>query len=178
MMPWNDFERKKHAFVSSRLDYCNSLYVGTSQSTLSRLQIVQNAAARLLTGSRKQDHITPILSSLHWLPVRYRIDLKILLFVFKSLNGLAPCYISDLLQPYSPSRSLRSSDQKLLIVPRSRLILWGDRAFAVSAPRLWNSLPLHIRTASTLLSFKSLLKTHFFSQAFLQNVVQWHVVEN
>ncbi len=71
-----DFERVMHAFVSSRLDYCNSLYVGISQSTLSRLQIVQNAAARLLTGSRKRDHITPILSSLHWLPVHYRIDIK------------------------------------------------------------------------------------------------------
>ncbi len=156
-----------HAFVSSRLDYCNSLYVGINQSSLSRLQIVQNAAARLLTGSRKRDHITRILSSLHWLPVRYRIDFKILLFVFKSLNGLAPPYLSDLLQSYSPSRSLRSADQKLLTVPWAKRKLWGDGAFSVMAPRLWNSLPLNIRTASTLGSFKSLLKTHLFSLAFL-----------
>ncbi len=77
-----DFERVMHTFVSSRLDYYNSMYVGINQSTLSRLQIVQNAAARLLTGSQKRDHITPILSFLHWLPVRYRIDFKILLFIF------------------------------------------------------------------------------------------------
>lgn len=85
-----------HAFVNSRLDYCNALYAGINQLTLRRSQIVQNAAARLLTGSRKRSHITPILFSLHWLPIRYRIDFKILLFVFKSLNGLAPPYLSDL----------------------------------------------------------------------------------
>ncbi len=152
-----------HAFVSSRLDYCNSLYVGISQSTLSRLQIVQNATARLLTGSQKRDHITPILSSLHWLPVHYRIDFEILLFVFKSLNGLTS-YISDLLQTYSPSRSLRSSDQKLLIVTRSRRNLWGDCAFI--GPRLWKSLPLYIRTASTLVSFKSLSPRLFCKMLF------------
>ncbi len=81
-----------HAFVSTRLDYCNSLYVGINQSSLARLQMVQNAAARLLTGVRKREHITPVLISLHWLPVRFRIDFKVLLLVFKCLNGLAPEY--------------------------------------------------------------------------------------
>lgn len=71
-----DLEKVIHAFISSRLDYCNSLYVGIGQSELNRLQLVQNAAARLLTGKKKQEHITPVLSSLHWLPVRHRIDFK------------------------------------------------------------------------------------------------------
>ncbi len=71
------------------MDYCNSLYLGLPKSLLARLQMVQNAAARLLTGAKKHDHITPILASLHWLPVSFRIQFKILLIVFKALNGQA-----------------------------------------------------------------------------------------
>ena len=97
-----DLERVIHAFISTRLDYCNALYAGLNQGTISRLQLVQNAAAHLLTGTRRRDHITPVLASLHWLPVRFRIDFKILLFVFKSLNGLAPIYLSELLEVHDP----------------------------------------------------------------------------
>ena len=79
-----DLEKVIHAFISSRLDYCNSLYVGLDQRSLRRLQLVQNAAARLLTGTKKREHISPVLASLHWLPVRFRIDFKILMFVLKS----------------------------------------------------------------------------------------------
>lgn len=161
-----DLQKIIHAFVSSRLDYCNSLYIGISQSSLSRLQLVQNAAARLLTGTRRRDHITPVLASLHWLPVRQRIDFKVLLFVFKALNGLAPSYISDLLSPYSNIRSLRSADQRLLTVRGSNLKLKGGRAFAVAAPNLWNSIPTSIRLAPSTETFKSRLKTHLYSLAF------------
>ena len=83
------FETVIHAFITSQLYYCNALYFGVSQSSLTRLRLVQNAAARLLTGARKRELITPILASLHWLPVHFRVHFKILLFVFKSLNGLA-----------------------------------------------------------------------------------------
>src|SRR4029434_7347240 len=82
-----DLEKVIHSFISSRLDYCNSLCTGISHSSLSRLQLVQNAAARLVTGTRKRNHISPILASLHWLPVRFRVDFKVLLFVFKALSG-------------------------------------------------------------------------------------------
>uniref|UniRef100_A0A3B5Q121 Reverse transcriptase domain-containing protein n=1 Tax=Xiphophorus maculatus TaxID=8083 RepID=A0A3B5Q121_XIPMA len=102
IVPVDHFEILIHAFITTRLDYCNSLYVGVSQSSLSRLQLVQNAAARLLTGSRKREHVTPILYSLHWLPVHFRVHFKILLFVFKSLNGLAPSYLSELLHIHCP----------------------------------------------------------------------------
>lgn len=91
--------------------------------------MVQNSAARLLTGKWKFDHITPILSSLQWLPVKYTIEYKILLMVFKSLNGLAPGYLSDLLHFHNPSRSLRSGNLALLVLPRARLKHQGDRAF-------------------------------------------------
>ncbi len=79
----SNFQTVIHAFVTTRLDYCNSLYYGVSQSSLSRLQLVQNAAARLLSGTCKYESITPILSALHWLPIKYRIDFKILLLCIK-----------------------------------------------------------------------------------------------
>ncbi|KAK0143129.1 Dysbindin [Merluccius polli] len=144
-LPQSDLERVIHAFITSQLDYCNALYTGIDQSQLRHLQLVQNSAARLLTCTKKREHITPVLASLHWLPIRYRIDFKLLLTVYKSLHGLAPTYLSDLLHHHSPSRALRSADQLRLEEPRSRLKTRGDRAFAVAAPRLWNCLPLHIR---------------------------------
>lgn len=159
----HDFEILIHAFITTRLDYCNALYTGLSKTLMARLQLVQNAAARLLTGFRKFDHISPILQSLH---VHFRTDLKIILFVFKCLHGLAPQYLSDLLVPYTPFRSLRSADQALLVVPKTKRKSRGDRAFAVAAPRLWNELPLHIRLTESLPVFKSRLKTHKFSLAF------------
>ncbi len=155
-----------HAFVTSRLDYCNSLYCGISKCQIAHLQLVQNAAARLLLKCRKYEHITPVLKSLHWLPVCQRIDFKILLFVYKSLHNLAPVYLSELLHLYTPSRSLRSRDQALLVVPRVRLKRRGERAFAVAGPRLWNALPLEIRMAPSLSVFKSLLKTYLFSLVY------------
>ncbi len=140
--------------MSTHLDYCNAVYTGVNQISLSHLQLVQNAATRLLTGKGKWKYITPILTSFHWLPVSFQINVKILLFVFKSLNGLAPQYISDLLHVYTPSRSL------------SLQISCCDCAFSVVAPKLWNQLPLHIKMAPTLETFKSHLKTHFYSMAF------------
>uniref|UniRef100_A0A8C1IL60 Reverse transcriptase domain-containing protein n=1 Tax=Cyprinus carpio TaxID=7962 RepID=A0A8C1IL60_CYPCA len=139
ILSFNIFEQVIHAFISNRLDYCNALYIGVNQISLSCLQLVQNAAARLLTGTRKHEHITPILASLHWLPVYFRIHFKILMFVFKSLNGLAPQYISELLHIYTPSRSLRSGDQLRLNVPRTRLKTRGNRSFSAVAPKLWKS---------------------------------------
>lgn len=75
-LSFKNFEKVIYAFITSKFDYCNSLYAGISQTALSQLQLVQNAAAELLMGFHKWDHITPVLRSLHWLPVRYRVDFK------------------------------------------------------------------------------------------------------
>ncbi len=154
-----NFEKVIHAFVISRLDYCKSLYYGINCSSMERLQLVQNAAASLLTGTCKYQHISPILISLQWLPIKLRVEFKILILVFKSLNNLALVYLTELLHSHKPVRSLRSEHSKMLSVPRSRLKPCGDRAFAVARPTLWNNLPVAIRTAPSLYTFKSMLKS-------------------
>lgn len=91
-------------FITSRLDYCNALYAGVSQASLRELQLVQNAAAQLLSNSPRYAHITPVLCSLHWLPIQYRVKFKTCLFIFKAVHRLAPPYLSDLLSRYSTLR--------------------------------------------------------------------------
>ena len=118
MLSAADAETLIHAFISSRLDYCNSFFWDLPNSTTRSLQLVQNAAARPLNRTRKFDHITPILAFLHWLPITSRSNLKVLLLTYKALHGLAPSYLKDLIIPYSPSQSLRSSGAGLLSLPK------------------------------------------------------------
>ena len=124
-----------------------------------------NTAARLVTHLRKLESITPVLFKLHWLPVKQRIEFKMLLLVFKSLNGLAPRYLREKLV-YKKSNGLRSSDKKLLIIPKSNLKCYGDRSFSFAGPKLWNSLPCDLRTCDSLEFFKRKLKTLLFKEAF------------
>ena len=155
-----------HAFITSRIDYGNSLLWGIPKLLQQRLQHVQNSAARLVKRKKKSDHISPVLYDLHWLPIAQRIKFKLLLITYKALQNMAPGYISDLISTYQPARSLRSADASLLNVPYSRLATCGDRAFSVAAPKLWNSLPLQLRNSTSLTSFKSGLKTFLFKEAF------------
>ena len=108
------------AYVMSKIDYCNSLLYGIPDKLLNRIQRIQNYAARVVPRLHKFSHITPALAALHWLPVNRRIDFKIALLVYKALNGQAPAYIADLLQPYDPPRKLRSADKQLHSAPTTR----------------------------------------------------------
>ncbi|TWW78147.1 putative RNA-directed DNA polymerase from transposon X-element [Takifugu flavidus] len=144
----HDAEKLIHAFVTSRLDYCNSLLSGCPNNSLRSLQLIQNAAARVLTGIDKRDHITPVLASLHWLPVKFRIIFKTLLLTYKVLRGLAPSYLEELVIPYQPNRPLRSQNAGLLVVPRDSRSRMGGRAFSYQAPLLWNQLPVQFQLLS------------------------------
>ena len=155
-----------HAVISSKLDYCNSLLYGLPDVHLQRLQRAQNTAARIITRTRKFEHITPILKQLHWLPVSHRIVFKLLLFTYKALNGISPQYLKNLITPRSSLRTLRSSDKCLLHTPKWNLVSYGRRSFSSAAPELWNSLPLDIKTSPNVNIFKRRLKTHIFQRAF------------
>ena len=157
------------SLVLTRLDYCNSLLCGIPDKQLHRLQQIQNKAARLITLSKQREHITPILKKLHWLPVKYRIDFKVLLLVYKALNGKAPVYIRDMLINYHPHRQLRSSVKDLLVVPRINMASAGHRSFSVYAPHLWNTLELSIKQSASVQAFKTNLKTLFFSKYYLRS---------
>ncbi len=166
MLSTSNAEILINAFMSSRLDYCNALLGGCSARLINKLQLVQNAAARVLTRTRRYDHISPVLSTLHWLPIKHRIDFKIVLMTYKALNGLAPQYLSDLLSHYSPPRPLRSQNSGRLIIPRISKSTAGGRSFSFLAPKLWNNLPNTVREADTLCQFKSRLKTHLFNLTY------------
>ena len=153
-----------HAFVTSKLDYCNSLFYNLPNKSLHRLKKIQNTAVRIITRCNPQDNITPHLKSLHWLPVPLRIDFKILLLTFKVLNGLAPKYLRDLIKLRVTPKNLRSESNQHLDTPRSRTVTYGDRAFAIAAPVLWNALPDSIRLEPELTTFKRKLKTHLFGK--------------
>ena len=156
-----------HAFVTCKLDNCNALLYGLPKCLTQKLQSVQNCAARLVSRNSKFTRITPVLRGLHWLPIEKRVIFKVLLLTYKALNNLAPTYISELINRYNPSRHLRSSDQCLLASRKSKLKSYGDRAFSVAAPRLWNALPSAIRFSSSLNLFKSRLKSHLFKESYL-----------
>ncbi|XP_064622341.1 uncharacterized protein LOC135484636 [Lineus longissimus] len=154
------------ALVLSRLDYCNSSLAGISEQSLRKLQLVQNRAARLVTRTNRRAHITPVLPELHWLPVRERIQFKLILLTYKVYHHLAPNYLNDLLEHYTPPRSLRSGSMDLLKENKYRLKTFGGRSFSILAPQVWNSLPSTLRAAQDVNTFRRDLKTYLFVQAY------------
>ena len=156
-----------HAFVCSRIDYCNSILIGLPRVRLSPLQSVLNAAARL----PKFPHISSFMvNQLHWLPLLARIQFKVLVLVLKSKLGTTPKYLRDLICPplsAASHRPLRSRDRHFLFVPRVRTTLAQTRSFANIGPSLWNALPSSLRItllSGSLPTSLSLLKTSFFSR--------------
>ena len=114
---------------------------------------------------KKTNHITSVLKKMHWLPVNDRIMFKLLLITYKSLNGLAPVYINELLHHYSPCRPLRSSGYNLVVILKTTAVTNGDRSFAEIAPKLWNQLPVAIGQSDSVNSFKRALKRYQFRES-------------
>ena len=143
------------ALVSTKLDYCNSLLYNLPDTSINRLQRVQNSLARVVVPySKRSNHITPTLVKLHWLPVKKRIEFKIATITYKVLQNKQPSYLFDILQPYNPPRDLRSSNKLLLTKPFINSAL-GRRFFSFAAPHIWNLLPDYLRNASSLSTFTS-----------------------
>jgi hypothetical protein len=155
------------AFVISRLDYCNSLLTGIPSYLLNKLQQIQNNAARLISKTSKREHITPVLESLHWLPLKSRLEYKIASFVYQCRNDpLFPAYLTDLLQIYNRTRHLRSSQNNFLTKPKINLKSIGERSFVFQSPETWNKLHKEIKEANSVNSFKNKLKTSLFREVY------------
>ncbi|XP_058622223.1 uncharacterized protein LOC131533766 [Onychostoma macrolepis] len=133
------------ALVISRLDYCNALLAGLPSNTVKPLQMIQNAAARLVFKEPKRAHVTPLFISLHWLPIAARIKFKTLMLAHRTTTGSAPAYMHSLLRIYIPSRNLRSASERRLVVPSQRGSKSLSRTFSFTIPGWWNDLPTHIR---------------------------------
>ncbi len=155
------------ALVISRLDYCNALLAGLPSNAIKPLQMIQNAAARQVFNEPKRAHVTPLLISLHWLPVAARIKFKTLMLAYRTTTGSAPAYFHSLMTIYIPSRSLRSTSERRLVVPSQRGTKSLSRTFSFTVPGWWNELPTPIRNAESLTIFKQHLKTHLFHHHYI-----------
>ena len=153
-----------HATVISRLDYANAVLYGIAETQLDRLQRLQNYAARLITGDSREVDSAEVLKTLHWLPVRARIRYKILLLTYEALNNLAPPYLKDMLAVQTNARNTRSSNGGPRLVEKKSNLRFGDRAFSVCAPKLWNRLPVSLRSCPDINAFKRQLKTSLFKE--------------
>ncbi len=150
------------SLVISRLDYCNNLLCGVTLELLYHLQVVLNIFAQLIARTMCHEHISPVLPNLHCQPVDACIDFKTKIMVCKALNGEAPGYLRCLLELYIPERALRSVDKEFPVVPRTKLRTVRDPGFCVHAPKMLNTLPHHVKSWTSLSSFRTSLKTSLF----------------
>jgi hypothetical protein len=153
------------SLVLSRLDYCNSLLISCNKSQIHRLQLVQNAAARLVFQLKRHESVKPFLKQLHWLPIQSRIKYKILLTCFNCINTTAPPYLCELLNIQNKPRVLRSNTKVLLAIPKCSTKC-GEKCFSVAGPIMWNKLPSELQNCKTTITFKKHLKTLLFQQCY------------
>ena len=141
------------ALISSRLDYCNSLLNNIGKIYLAKLQRVQNCLARVVLRAPRFSSSPPLLKELHWLPVSYRIYFKLSTLTYRALSTQQPPYLASLLHLSNIPRQLKSPISQL-IVPKTKRNL-GKRAFSVAAPRVWNELPITLKTSETIAIFRN-----------------------
>jgi len=161
-----DTAKTMAAFIVGRLDYCNGVLYGVSQSNIDRLLRVQNVLVRVVVQAPSTISSMDIRRELHWLPVYYRISYKLSLLTWKALHTAEPSYLSELISPYTPTRTLRSVNTGLLVLPTGVTSHFASRSFSVSSPSVWNSLPAHVRSIDNLFTFKRHLKSYLFQSAF------------
>ena len=155
------------SLVLTHLDYSNSVLCGLPKKSIMRLQRIQNWAAKVVLQRDKFSSSAEALIILHWLPVKERIDYKILCIIFKCLNNLAPLCLSSRIKRKSFVRETRASKTGITLhVPHCKKSTFAARAFSVYGPDLWNTLPVNVQESPSLETFKRSLKTELFKRAF------------
>lgn len=164
----NSMKKLIHNHVMSKLDYCNSVYYGLPNYLLRKLQLIINRAARLIIGQSRRERITPVLIQLHWLPIKARIIYKQCVMVYQALNYGKPNYIRDMLVNFRVDTdiTLRHSTEVDRLMELRFYREAGRRAFANSAPRLYNGLPANVKMSENINIFKTRLKTHLFTVSY------------
>ena len=162
-----------NALVSSRLDYCNSLFYSITDKQCRRLQAVQNTLCRIVSRTNRYSSITAPMMSLHWLPIRYRVQFKVNLLTYKVRNSHNPAYLDSYIKPYKSARNTRRSNPSTNMLSLQyyhykthKSFVQLSNSFSYSAPRLWNQLPDPVRSSPSLGIFRSRLKTHLWNLAY------------
>ena len=150
---------------SAPVDYTNALFIGVSASNITKLQRIQNTLARIVTRQHGWTGTSQSLATLHWLPVKWRVDFKVATISYKLLSTGQPSYLANSISKYVPGRSLRSTSEGTVSVLHTKTVN-GVHGFRSAALSVWNRLPADIRNSSWLSTFRSRLKTHFFRLGF------------
>ena len=157
------------SLVISHLDYCNVILYGITQCELGKLQRIQNMCAKLVLNRNWHDSSKQALYDLHWLPIKTRIDFKILTYMYNCYVGNSPQYLIELLSIKVSKRTLRSSESSVgcYTVPYNKNKIFSDISFSTVGPKLWNELPLSLKQSESVSTFKKHLKTHFFNDFYV-----------
>ena len=154
------------SIVTLRLDYCNSALAGATKADFNKLQRAQNAACRFIIGLRKFDSCREYRFNLHWLPIKERVQFKLLTFAQQILHtSRSPAYLKALIQ-FEPNHQTKRENNKWKTVPKQSKQSYGAKAFSVLGPKLWNELPLYLRQQQSTALFKKDIKTRLFEKAF------------
>ena len=153
------------SIVASRLDYCNSVLYGVTDANITKLQRVLKSLARVVCKASYNAPSNGLLHELHWLPIRQRILYKVATVTYRTCQCQQPVYLLNMLNQYHPTRTLRSSNSNLLVIPHRVKSVTASRAFCVAAPTVWNALPQNVKSADSIAVFKKRLKSHLFSTA-------------
>ena len=146
-----------NSLVFSKLYYCSSVWSNTSASNIRKLQGVQNFAARIVSGTRKFDHVTPVLKNLRWIPVKSHLYLRDAILAFKSMTGQVPIYLSSnfISRGNISSRATRSSTQLNIPFFKTKS---GQRTFYYRTVALWDALKPHFKLSESVTIFKLKMK--------------------
>ena len=162
LLSFHNLKMISQFYIISHLNYCNSIYYGITKSRINYLDRILRIIVRMIYGFKRKDHnsITECLTSLGWLEMTNYSAYRILCLTYTALNAKQPRYLYDIIKLKENTCRLRSSNSLLLSNQKFNLDTYGKRIFSVSAPVLWNNLPLHLRRCNSIKTFKKAVKNH------------------